>query len=141
MIGERAVARNATVVVNEVLNTALPVCSYVTTMRDSNESRMTASFSEWRQASWKTKMSSAPTPSTTKSASTWKLPNQLMRQTVKKNMASGKERRISRMPRPPSANDPEWMPRYVATKRMAAITASRSSLIRRENSFWKLASA
>ena len=66
--GETPVARKATVVVSDVLKTAEAVRRNVTTIRAYRLSPTCGSLRAWRHASMNTKMSSAPMPSTKKTA-------------------------------------------------------------------------
>ena len=69
MTGETAVPAKASAVVNDVLKTAWAVRTYVKTIRVSSEAEMCGgSDADCLHASVKTKMSSAPTPRTMKTA-------------------------------------------------------------------------
>ena len=134
--GETAVPKKAVAVVKEVLKTACAVRLYVKTMRVVRSRSPAArsaglrggSYALCRQPSQKTKMSSAPTPSTMKTARmcSWEKYGTLATVTYQKR-AKGKERMIMSIPRQASAKAPVWNMMYDQTKRIDAITMLKSS--------------
>ena len=83
MMGETPVAKKAMAVVSEVLKTAEVARRCVKVRREVTLLLMGGGMlADWRHASKKTKMSSAPTPSTTKTERMCTCENQVTRSTV-----------------------------------------------------------